>query len=66
MVPILSLPEKLSVSWISTLALFGSGLVSLADSRATVITLEGQERVLPRATKITFIVTKGGIEEASL
>ena len=66
MVPILSLSEKLSANWIPTLALFGFGLVSSVDSQATNITLEGQELVLPRAAKMTFIVPKGGLEEASL
>ena len=63
---ILSSSEKLSVSWISTLALFSSGLVSSADSRATDITLEGQEPVFPGAAKMTFIIPKGGLEGASL
>ena len=64
MVPILSLFEKLSAGQISTLALFGSELKSSADSRATYITLEGWEPVLPSATKITLIVPNGGLEEA--
>ena len=66
MVPILSSFEKLSAGWISTLALFGFELESLADSRATNITLKGQEPVLPRAAKITFIIPKRGLEEVSL
>ena len=65
MVPILSSFEKLSAGWISTLALFGSELESLADSRATDITLEGQNPVLPRVANMTFIVPKGGLEEVS-
>ena len=65
MVPILSSSEKLSANWISTLALLGSGLMSLVDSRAMDFTLEGQELVLPKAAKMTFIVSKGGLEEAS-
>ena len=36
-----------------------------ADSRATDITLEWQELVLPRTAKMTFIVPKGGLEESS-
>ena len=32
-------------------------------SRATDITLEGHEPVLPRATKIMFIVPIGGLKE---
>ena len=66
MVPISSSCQKISVDWISTLAFFGSELVSLVDSRATDITLEGQEPVLPGTVKMTFIVPKGGLEEASL
>ena len=66
MVPILSSFEKLSVGWIFTLALFGSKLVSSADSRVTDITLDGQELVLPRVAKMTSIVPKEGLEEASL
>ena len=62
----LILIRKLSASWISILALFDSGLVSSMDSRAIDIILEGQEPVLPRATKMTFIVPKGGLEETSL
>ena len=66
MVPILSLSEKLSAGWISILALFGLGLLSSADSWATDITLKGQEPVLPEAAKMTLIIPKGGLEEASL
>ena len=65
MVSILSSIEKLSAGWIFILALFGSGLLSSADSRATYITLKGQEPILPRAAKMTLIVPKGGLEEAS-
>ena len=66
MVPILSLSEKLSAGWIFTLALFDFELEFLADSRVTDITLEGQELVLPEVAKMTFIVPKAGLEEASL
>ena len=66
MVPILSSSEKLSANWISILALFSSGLLSLANSRAIDITLEGQEPVLLGAAKMTLIVPKGGLDEASL
>ena len=66
MVPILSSSKKLSAGWISILALFGSGLLSSADNRATNITLEGQESVLPGIAKMTLIILKGGLEEASL
>ena len=66
MVTILSLSEKLSVGWISTLALFGSRLGSLASSRATDITLEGWESVLLGAAKMTLIVPNEGLEKAFL
>ena len=49
-----------------TLAFLGSKFESSADSRATNIILEGQELVLPGAAKMTFIVPKEGLEEASL
>ena len=65
-VPILSSFEKLSASWISILALFGSRLLSSTDSGATNITLEGQELVLLGVANMTLIVPRGGIEEASL
>ena len=63
MVPTLSSFEKLNADRTSTLALFGSGLESLASGRATDITLEGYEPVLPRATKMTLIVPKRGLKE---
>jgi len=66
MVPILSSSEKSNTGWISTKAFFDSKLMSSEDSRATDITLEGQELVLLGAAKMTFIVPKGGLEEASL
>ena len=66
MVPTLSSSEKLNAGWMFTLALFGFGLMSSADSRATNITLKEQELVLPKAAKMTFIIPKGGLEEASL
>ena len=59
MVQNLSSSEKLSAGWISILALFGSELESSAGSRATDITLDGPEPVLPGAAKMTFIVPKG-------
>ena len=64
MIPALSLSEKPKVGWISTLTLFGSKLPSSADNRATDITLEGQDPVLPRAAKMTLIVPKGDLEGA--
>ena len=66
MVPTLSSSEKLNAGWILTLALFGSKFESSVDSRATDIILKGQDPVLPGAVKMTFIVPKGGLEEASL
>ena len=66
MVPILSSSTKLSAGWIFTPALFGLGLVSSMNNQATDITQEGQEPALPGATKMTFIVPVGGLEEASL
>ena len=66
MVPTLSSSEKLNTCGILTLAFFGSKFESSIDSRATDIVLEGQDLVLLRATKMTFIVPKGGLEEASL
>ena len=66
MVLILSSSKKPRSSWISILALFGSEFESSAGSRATNITLEGQESVLPKATKMTFIVLNEGLEESSL
>ena len=64
-VPILSSSKKPRNSWIPILALFGSKLESLADSRAIDITLEGYELVLPRAAKMTSIIPKGGLQQAS-
>ena len=58
--------QKLNVDWILTLAFFGSKFESSTDSRAIDIILEGQDPVLPRDAKMTFIVPKGGLEEASL
>ena len=66
MVPTLSSSEKLNVSWILTLTLFGSEFESSADSQVTDIILEGQDLVLLGAVKMTFIVPKRGLEEASL
>ena len=66
MVPTLSSSEKPRTGWVSILALFGSKLESSAGSRATDITLEGQELVLPRTMKMTFIIPNGGFEESFL
>ena len=48
------------------MALLGSELLLSAGNRATDITLEGQEPVLPGAAKMTLIIPKGGLEESSL
>ena len=66
MVPSLSSSEKLNADWILILALFGSEFESLANSQAIDIILERQDPVLLRAANMTFIVPKGGLEEASL
>ena len=50
----------------SSLALFGSRLVSSEGRRATDITLDGHDSVLPGAAKITLIVSRGGLEGVSL
>ena len=66
MVPSLSSSEKLNADWILILALFGSEFESLANSQAIDIILERQDPVLLRAANMTFIIPKGGLEEASL
>ena len=66
MVPTLFSFEKPRIGWVSILAHFVSELESLASSRATDITLEGQEPVLPEATKMIFIIPNRGLEESSL
>ena len=50
----------------SSLALFDSWQVSSGSRRATVITLDGHDPVLPGAAKITLIVPRGGLEGTSL
>ena len=66
MIPTLSSSEKLNAGWILTLALFGSKFKSSTDSRATNIILKRQDPILPGDAKMTFIVPKGGLKEASL
>ena len=66
MVLALSLFEKLSASWTFYLALFSPGLAPFVANRATNITLDGREPVRLEVVKMTFIVPKGGLEEASL
>jgi len=63
---ILSSSKKLNAGGVSNLALFGPELAPSAGSRATEITLEGQEPVLPGVAKMTLIIPKGGLAEASL
>ena len=50
----------------SSLALFGSRLVSSEGRRATDITLDGHDPVLLGAVKITLVVPRGGLEGVSL
>ena len=66
MVPSLSSSVKLSANLILILAPFGSEFEFSVDSRAIDIILEGQDPVLLGAVKMTFIVPKGSLEEASL
>ena len=66
MVLILSLFEKSRTVWISILDFFGSELESLAGSRVTNITLDGQDLVLLGVAKMTLIVPRGSLEGASL
>ena len=47
----------------SSLALFGSWQVSLEGRRATDITLDGHDPVLPGTAKITLIVPRGVLKE---
>ena len=49
----------------SSLALFGLWQVSSGSRRATVITLDGHDPVLPGAEKITLIVPRRGLEGTS-
>ena len=48
----------------STLALFGFELMPSKDRRATDITLDGHDFVLPGAAKITLIVPKGVLKDS--
>ena len=50
----------------STLTLFDSWLVPSKDRRATDITLDELDLVLPGAAKITLIVPRGGLKGVSL
>ena len=64
--PILSSSENPKTRGRSNLALFGSRLVSSDGRRATNITLDGHDPVLPGAAKITLIVPRGGLGGISL
>ena len=66
MVPTLSLSKKLKASRTSILAIFSSGVESYTRGRAMDNTLEGREPILPGTAKITLIVPKGTLKEASL
>ena len=65
MVPSLSSSEKPKTNGMFILALFDVELQSSVGDRDIDNTLEGQELVLPRAVKITFIMPRGSLEEAS-
>ena len=66
MVPTLSLSKKLKAGQTSILALFSLRVESSARGRAMDNTLEGREPILPGIAKITLIVPKGTLKEASL
>ena len=65
MVLSLSLSEKLNTYGIPILTLFGIELEPSSGQQDTDITLEGQDLVLPRAANMTFIMPRGGLEDAS-
>jgi len=65
-VPTLSSSEKLKAGRTSILPLLGSRVKFFANDRAIDITLNGWKPVLPRAARISLIVPKGDLEEASL
>ena len=64
-VPSLSLFEKPNTNGIPILILFGIELKPSSGQQDIDITLEGQDSVLPRAANMTFIVPRGGLEDAS-
>ena len=66
MVPISSSSENPSTGEAPFLGFLDSRSSLSVRSRATDITLEGQELVHPGAARMTFIVLMGGLREASL
>ena len=65
MVPILSSSEKPMTNGNSTLAFFRFRLMFLEDRRATDITLDGHDLVLPGTVKMILIIPKGGLKGIS-
>ena len=66
MVPMLSSTEKPKTGWTTGLALLGSQPKSPVGNRATDITLDSQDPVLPGAAKMTLIVPNEGFTESFL
>ena len=66
MVPILFSFENPSIGEAPFLDLLDSRSLSSVESRATDITLEGKESVLPDAARMTFIVPMGGLKDMFL
>ena len=64
-VPTLSSSEKLKAGQTSILLLLESGIRISANGRSIDITLDGWEPVLPGVVRITLIIPKSGLEEAS-
>ena len=64
-VPTLSSSEKLKAGHNSILLLLESGIRIFANGQSIDITLDGWEPVLPRVVRITLIIPKSGLEEAS-
>ena len=65
MVPSLFLSEEPKTNGISVLTHFDIELESSSGQQDADIILEDQDLVLPEATNMTFIVPKGGLEDAS-
>ena len=65
MVPNLSSFKKPNTNGIPILTLFGIEMKPSSGQQDIDITLEGQDPVLPKATNITFIVPRGGLEDTS-
>ena len=64
MVPCLSTSEKLNTNGTFILTLFGIELESSSEQQDIDIILEGQDPVLPRAAKITFMMPREGLGAA--